>query len=234
MDLMLRNLSTTTLRKKLLLYTPYFPLGLLVILQVISPSEVQKASFIQAFLHSYYPVLVSILLEIPILYYCAFEKRGTAWLGFTFWVSIGSMAIFTLPPTLTLLFGFLSSPSKFSFYLVEAMKTKFPEADINLIGLSFGSFLVLNLIVIFGELVLLRYRLAFRRRNTLFQYKNSLKNPEYRHSYAQIDRAGDLNELNTLFAQLQVEFPFNSRFLKLKYERKKASFEKRPLQRAHS
>jgi hypothetical protein len=207
MNLMLPHLSTKIIRKRLLLFTAYLPAGFLCILYMILSWGFEGSGVIKAYIDSHYSSLCGILLlELPILYYCAVECRETRWLSFTFWLSTGLLVIIALPRICLFILGNLLKPSIF-----------------------WKVFLVIDSIAIFLGLILLRYRLVLRSRNNIFQYKNSLKIREYRQAYVQINRAANLKELNAIFSQLQMEYPFINKFLKLKYKKKKAHFENQPL-----
>jgi len=171
---------------------------------------------------------VSFLFGFPILYYCAFKKRGTRWLTLSIWGCVVIFAIGAIQMICSLIAVYVLGPKGFYTTCAEALRMAYPGLKQD------GAFRFLNtiwflyVIQLIVGIIMFRYEFVLRVRNNIYQYKATLTSKDNRHAYAQIDASTSKEELDNTYKRLQVEFPHISKFLRFKYRRKKSYFEKAP------
>ncbi|MGD0664915.1 MAG: hypothetical protein ABSA17_04210 [Rhabdochlamydiaceae bacterium] len=223
---MLRDFPTKKIKSKFILRKIFFLVGLILLglfaLGCINTRyEVGMLLFTYAFLG-----LLFGIIDIVILYYFAFRKRGTAWLTFSIWSYILGMVAGGIFILYILIYN--DDPIFRAAYLQE-LRNKYPGQIINDPSPHFYALIVLNLFNAWVAVVMLEYYFALRARNFVYKYRDSFKSSEYLKAYRALDESKTIAELDSHYGLTMQKSPQMIKFIRPRYKKLKALLKKQAL-----
>lgn len=163
--------------------------------------------------------VMSIIIDLPILYHCAFRKPGTRWLLFSILFFIFSLFELILPLLGSAYFVFIDNKD-FMGLLSEALIKQhiiyFPDQIKSVIS----TIIISNFLFSFAFILLIFFLFQLMKRNNLLQYRKTLKSDSSKKAYHNFKSVKNREDLKTVYRDLKKENPDIRKFLRFKYRQK--------------
>lgn len=165
--------------------------------------------------------LLVLIIDLPLLIYCAFKKRGTRYLTFSIWTYRLSLVI-TVLFTLMLIFS-LAFPSN----IPETLQYTFPSVTKETLLSLMKTQLIITISVytltLFTYLALAEYR----KRNNAFLFENLITLQPYPDVFENLSQAESPSDLKLRFLQTKQEYPEIRNVLRMKYREYKRALRRK-------
>ncbi len=146
--------------------------------------------------------LWTLLLGLPIVYFCAYKKPGTRWLTLSVWTTIGGFLLRLFSWVFILLVLAFLPPAREQIYSQFTSLSALRVTDI-----------VISTAI---SVLFLIYSLKLLRKNKTFQYQEAFKLPANRSVFARFKAVSSEQELKSLTTELKGQFPEISKMIRWK------------------